>query len=115
MAAEESSSHDIRISVQAHEFLLPPVRDAMVIGRNSPVGCMAMQRALGLLSTAAFESIEIPDHPIISDFIVRQDILRRVSRERLVQFIVQRIAPLMGDTEILQLDLRVIIDMEAKL
>ena len=102
-------------TLRAHEFILPPVRDALVIGRNSPVGCMAMQRALGLLSTALFESIEIPDHPTISDFNVRKDILRRVSRERLVQFIVQRIAPLMGDTEVLHLDLEIVIEVEAGL
>ena len=104
-----------RITARAREFALPPVRDALVIGRRSPVGCLALQRALGLLSTAAFESIEIPDHPTISDFIVRQDILRRVSREQLVEFVIQRLAPLLGDTEILHLELEIVIELEAGL
>lgn len=115
MAEGARSPHDIRITVRAHEFVLPPVHDGLIIGRNAPVGCTAMQRALGLLSTARFESVEIPDHPTISDFIVRTDILRRVSRERLVQFVVQQIAPLMGETEVLRLDLEIVVHLEAEL
>ena len=114
-AGKTNDPSEARITIRAHEFFLPPVRDALVIGRRSPVGCVAMQRALGLLSTTPFESIEIPNHPIISDVVVRQDILRRVSRERFVQLIIERIAPLMGDTEVFQLEWDIVFEVETGL
>jgi hypothetical protein len=103
---------EVRLRVRVREFALPPVRDALVIGRQSPVGCVALQRALALLTTDPFESIEIADHPTISDLIVRRRLLLRIPRDQLIQFVIQRIAPLMGDNEVLHLDLEVEVEME---
>jgi hypothetical protein len=119
MATQKDSAspenREVRLRVRAREFCFPPVRDALIIGRRSPVGCVAMKRALALISPNSFEAIEIPDHPTVSDLLVRQHLLLRVSRDRLIQFVLQRIAPLMAETECLHLELEVEVEMEAGL
>jgi hypothetical protein len=70
----------------------------------APIGCTSFCKALELLVTIPFEHIEIDDD-VIGDLVVRQAILRKVSKEYLVDFVVQRIKPLMGPEEILHLDL----------
>lgn len=112
---ERPDDREVRLRVRAREFVLPPVRDVLVIGARSPVGCVAMQRALSLLSPDTFEAIEISDHPVITDVVVRQNLLRRISRERRIGFIIERIAPLMGEVEILHLDVEVELEIEAAL
>ncbi|MGR8936048.1 MAG: hypothetical protein ACU837_16970 [Gammaproteobacteria bacterium] len=102
--------------VKAHirEFTIPPVRDGLVLGRESPIGCVAMRRALELLIAAPFEYIEIEDD-IVKDILVRQTLLRRVPADKLVDFVLRRIKPLMSSDEILYLELNAEILIEDEL
>jgi hypothetical protein len=90
----------IRISVHVGEYAIPPLKDMLVLGRDAPIGCIAMRRAIELLVKVPFEHIELDDE-VISDILVRQPILRRVSRDELVDFVVTRMKPLMGSEEVL--------------
>lgn len=103
---------EARVRLRAREFLIPPVRDALLIGRRSPVGHVAMQRSLSLLSPDTFESIAVADHPTVSNLLLRRTILLKVPRDRLVAFLLDRLAPVMADSEILQVELDVEIEME---
>ncbi len=103
---------EIRVRLRAREFVIPPVRDALIIGRRSPVGQVAMQRSLALLSADAFEPIPVADHPTVSDLLVRRTVLLKVPRDRLVAFLLDRLGPLMGETEILQVDIEAQIELQ---
>ena len=94
------------------EFVLPPIVDGLVLGRNSPVGPVAMGKALDLLSTTAFSHVAIEDD-VISDILVRTAILRKISAEQVKKFVVDEVKPLMGDDEIIHLTLDVEINLEA--
>jgi hypothetical protein len=45
------------------------------------------------------------DDDIISDILVRENILRRISREQLIAFVVSHIKPRLGIDEILQVEI----------
>ncbi len=112
METEASGKHSIRAHLT--EFGIPPVHDALVLGRHAPIGCKAFRRALELLIATPFEHIEIDD-PTISDILVRSAILRRVDRDKLIRFVLEEIAPHMSDTEVLHLDLEVRVTVERTL
>ena len=103
------AQHSLKVRVK--EFGIPPIRDGLVLGRNSPIGCAAIRKAIDLLVTSPFEHIEIRDE-IVSDLLVRSTILRRIPQEKLVNFVLQRIKPLMGPEEILHLDLDAEVTLE---
>ncbi len=92
------------------EFALPPIQDGLILGRLSPIGHVAVGKALSLLSTTAFEHVPVEDE-VIGDVLVRSAILRKVSAEELKAFILQEIKPIMGPEEILHLAL----DLEIRL
>lgn len=102
------------VKAQVREFAIPPVRDGLVLGLESPIGCVAMRRALELLIATPFEHIEIDDD-VIRDILVRQALLRRIPKNKLVEFVLRRIKPLMGIDEILYLDLNAEIHIEDEL
>lgn len=102
-----------RLRVQIREFKIPPVQDALVLGRRASVGCHAIRKALHLLTAAPFVHIEIDDE-VVSDLIVRDTVLRRFPRDRLVAFVLERIKPLMGEEEILHLEIETEIDLTAQ-
>jgi hypothetical protein len=109
----EKRSGDAKHSVRAHvrEFSIPPIHDALVLGRDAPIGCKAFRKALDLLMANPFEHIELNDDTI-SDILVRATILRRLPPQKLIEFVIQQIKPLMTATEVLHLDLDVQVTLE---
>lgn len=97
------AKHSVKARVR--EFAIPPIHDALILGRHSAIGCVAMRKALSLLTTQPFEHIEIKDDDVIGDVLVRAAILRRVPREKLVEFVRSHIKPMMSDNEVLHLDI----------
>ena len=91
---------------KVREVPVPPVRDALVLGRDSPIGCVAIRKSLDLLTLTSFEHIE-PDDDVVGDILVRKAILKRVPQDMLVAFVLAHIKPMMEADEILHLDLAV--------
>ena len=101
------------IRAQLTEFVLPPIDDGLVLGKSSPIGHVAVGKALSLLSTTSFDHIAIEDD-IIGDILVRTAIMRKISKDQLVAFVLNEIKPLMGEEEIIHLDLEVELTLESK-
>jgi hypothetical protein len=106
---EDRHQHSIKVRIK--EFGIPPIHDGLVLGKNSPIGCAALRKAIDLLVDSPFEHIEVDDE-VISDILVRNKILRRIPQNRLVAFVLKRIKPLMGPDEILHLDLEAEVTLE---
>lgn len=99
---QQSSVVAVRF-ITVEEFATPPIHDALVLGKQSPIGCMPLCKGLAFLQTAPFTHIEFEDD-VISDIIARESILRINGRENLIKLILERIKPLMTDLDILHMD-----------
>ncbi len=99
------------IRARVTEFLLPPIEDGLVLGRHSPIGHVAVSRALGLLSVTPFEHVQVDDD-VIGDVLVRSAILRKITPSQLRDFVLTSIKPFMGSEEIIQLNIDVEINLE---
>lgn len=107
-----TSEKKFHISARISEYAIPPLKDMLVLGKEAPIGCIAMRRAIELLIKTPFEHIELDDD-VISDVLVRQSILRRVSREGLVDFVITQLKPLMGSDEVLQAEVDINVFLSA--
>jgi hypothetical protein len=96
------NKHHLRARVR--EFRIPPIHEGLVLGRQAPIGSTAISKALKLLMAYPFVHIQIEDD-VVGDILVREAILRRLPKERLIEFVLNRIKPLMGPDEIIHLDL----------
>lgn len=88
------------ITAQVGEYAIPPLKDMLVLGKQAPIGCIAMRRAIELLVTATYAHIEIEDD-VISDILVRQHLLKRVSEDGLIDFVLKHVKPMMGADEVM--------------
>jgi hypothetical protein len=95
------------------EFLLPPIEDGLVLGRESPIGHVAVGKALSLLTTTPFEHVAVEDD-VIGDILVRSAILRKIPAQDLMDFVLREIKPVMGPEEILHLHLDVELRIESR-
>lgn len=105
-------STTVRLHIQ--EFSIPPVRDCLVIGRESAIGCVALKQALALLHGEPFEDLH-PKCDTIGDILIRATILQRIPRDEFVNLIVSRVAPLMGKHEIVLVNIEAEVILECQL
>lgn len=106
MAVQTQGGFLITVRMKVCEFAMPPVRDALVLGKDSPIGCQAMRRALAILQPAPYEHIELnPADDVISDILVRASVLKKVPREKLAELVLARCKPVMQPDECLHLDI----------
>ncbi len=105
----DTRKHTLRARVT--EFNYPPVHDALVLGKDAPIGHAAIRRAIDLLGINTFDHIQIEDD-VVSDILVRNSIVRRVGKDKLVEFVLRQVKPLMRPEEILHLHLDVEIHVE---
>ena len=102
----------IRVRLKALE--IPPIKDGIVIGRDAAMGGDAMLRTLKLMTNERFERIPVKDS-VIQDIIVRTAVLRKLGHERMLQFVLQRVKPVMSENELLMLDIEVELVLEDSL
>ena len=92
------------LQARIKEFAIPPITDGLVIGRDASIGTVALQKALNLLIPDHFEHLIIDDE-IIADVLIKSALLRRMTKDRLVKFIMEQIKPFMNAQDILQVQL----------
>ena len=114
MKEPSTDSSSIFVKVRTREFMVPPIRDCLVIGKKAPIGFVALKKALSLLHGAPFERLQ-PESDVISDILVRAAVLRKIPREKLIALVLARVAPLMADDELAQLDIEVEVVLEEQL
>jgi hypothetical protein len=105
----------VKIWLQCQEFKIPPIRDALVLGKNATIGCEAMRRALTLLHVEPFEHIDLSgddEDDVVGDVLVRRSVLNKVPRGKLIRFLVGRVKPFMTVDEILHLRVDVEVCLE---
>jgi hypothetical protein len=94
----------LRVRLRALE--VPPIKDGLVIGVDAAIGGEAMAHTLRLMTNEKFERIVLKDE-VIAELVVREAILRKLGRDRLLSFIMRRVKPIMAETELLLLDIEV--------
>lgn len=116
----EQSEHpannvSVNIRLEFQEFKIPPVRDALVLGKKAPIGNEAIRRSLTLLHAAPFEHIELKgenEDDVVSDILVRQSVLNKIPRNKLIRLILDRVKPFMAAEEILHLRIDAEVSLE---
>lgn len=103
-----------QVYLKVREFKIPAVRDGLVLGCKAQIGCYAIRKALHLLVAEPFVHLELEDE-VISDLIVREAVLRRFPKEQLVAFVLDKVKPLMGEEEILELEIDTEVLLDARL
>ena len=115
MMPASSSGPKFVLQARIKEFAIPPITDGLVIGREASIGTVALQKALNLLIPDHFEHLVIDDE-IIADILIKSILLRRLTKDRLVKFIMGQVKPFMSTQDILQvqLDLEILLTGEVE-
>lgn len=101
----DSDQDQLAVKMKLRVFMVPPINDALVIGKNAPIGSEAWRRALALLLVLPFVSIKIDDDEVIEEILVQKRILKKIPQEKLVGMIFSKVKPFMSPEEVIHLDI----------
>jgi hypothetical protein len=104
----------VTVTMKMSRFELPPVESALVVGRKSPIGSNALEKALAEIMPGAFQRVEV-QHPVIEAVIVRTADARLVNADKLVDMFVRNAEGVMQDTEALRVTCGVVISTTEEL
>jgi hypothetical protein len=90
---------------------LPPIKDGLVLARGAQVTAETLLQMLKLVSTDQFVRIPIEDD-LISDILIREPVLRKLTAGEIQGFVLDRIKPSMADGEVIavQMSIEVLIE-----
>ncbi len=102
-----------RVNIQLHftRYELPPLKDALIIGKRAPVGAQSINRAFQELSPGVFLLIPI-EHPIVEAVLIRTSVLRKLPQHELLSRLLHQADQMMDERDTLHvaLDFEMIVD-----
>jgi hypothetical protein len=113
--ADSPSTRQTRVSVKLREFDLPPVGDAVVIGKRAPIGPRALLESLERMLPGVYEMVPVEDHSVVEAVIINQRCTPMLERDRIVKLVLQNAAPLMHESSMLQVSLEAEVTIQVEL
>lgn len=99
------------ISLGFERAYLPPFRDMLVIGKRCSLGANGVSRSLELLVPNGFVMHDI-DHKDVSALIINRSIMKRITKEKILEILSTKVFPFMSDNEIIKVDFDILIRYE---
>ncbi len=82
------SSKKAEINMKFCEFEMPPMQDALLVGKKSPLGPESARRMVNILSPDQYEIIKI-EHECIEAIVIRKSLINILPKETLVNLIME--------------------------
>ena len=108
MVASSVSSTKTEITLRLSEFEMPPMQDALIIGRKAPLGFEAAKRMVDIISPNQYEVIKV-QHPIIEAVVIRKALMQMVDRDALVSIILGEGGKVANEATILKVQLNIVL------
>ncbi|RIH82400.1 hypothetical protein [Calidithermus roseus] len=104
--SREHSQKHLQLSLRAQPFEIPPLWDALLIGRGAPIGPEAARRMAESLSPGQFELIPLEgEGSVVEACLVRKKLLRLVEAESLVQLLLEECAQMLDEEAVIRVHL----------
>jgi hypothetical protein len=103
----------INIQLRFTRYEVPPLRDALIIGKRAPIGANSISRAFEELSPGAFTLIR-PEHRVVEAVLIRTSDLRKLPQQELLSRLLRQADQMMDESDTLHvaLDFEIIVDDE---
>ncbi|RKY48305.1 MAG: hypothetical protein DRP88_02515 [Candidatus Neomarinimicrobiota bacterium] len=111
-----NSSVYASIDFTISRFNLPPVGDALIVGKRTPIGPKALMNAINEMTPNLYKLINV-DHPYIEAVIIKKSSLRKVDEGKLVPRIIKNVEKFMDETDSLHvaIDIKIYVKEEIQL
>jgi hypothetical protein len=102
--ADVPPSRKIKLELRLTQYYLPPLDNALIIGRRAAIGANSVSRAFEELSPGTFRLIPV-EHHVAEAVLVRASDLRKLPEAELVRLLLSQADQIMDQTDTLHVKL----------
>jgi len=108
MSEDFGSVKKADITIRLSEFEIPPMQDALIVGRRAPIGPEAARRMVDILSPNQYEIIKV-DHPAIEAIVVRKALFNMLPQEKLIELLLEEGGKVANDSTIVKVQVSIVL------
>ncbi len=105
---ETSEKRQLELRISGQLFEIPPLWDALLIGREAPLGPEAARRMVESLAPGQFELLRIAKGPIEA-LLVRKTLLQALKSEHLTHILVEELLPILAEDQVVRAHVEVVL------
>ncbi|MGQ9557598.1 MAG: hypothetical protein ACUVTU_06555 [Desulfurispora sp.] len=80
---EQPANRTAEVRLRLSEFEIPPMQDALLVGRRAPIGPEAARRMVDALSPEQYQILRI-DHEVFEAVVIRKILLNLMPQDKLL-------------------------------
>ncbi len=104
------SSKKAEITVRLSEFEIPPMQDALLVGKKAPIGPEAVRHMVDALSPEQYIVVDV-NHAVIEALVIRKSLLRMIAQEQLVPLLLQETEKIISEGMVIKAQLNIAIQV----
>jgi len=110
MSKSVDSAKKAEITMRMSEFEMPPMQDALIVGRRAPIGPEAARRMVDILSPDQYEIVKV-DHPAIEAMVVRKALFNMLPQEKLVELLLEEGGRVANESTIVKAQVNIVLQV----
>lgn len=110
MSKSVDSAKKAEITMRMSEFEMPPMQDALIVGRRAPIGPEAARHMVDILSPDQYEIVKV-DHPSIEAMVVKKALFNMLPQEKLVELLLEEGGRVANESTIVKAQVNIVLQV----
>lgn len=110
MSKSVDSTKKAEITMRMSEFEMPPMQDALIVGKRAPIGPEAARRMVDILSPDQYEIVKV-DHPAIEAIVVRKALFNMLPQEKLIEIFLEEGGKVANESTIVKTQVNIVLQV----
>jgi len=108
MSKSLDSSKKAEIIMRITEFEMPPMQDALIVGRKAPIGPEAARHMVDVLSPGQYEIVKA-EHEAIEAIVVRKSLFNMLPKEKLIALLMEEGSKVANESTIVKAQVNIVL------
>lgn len=104
------STKKAEITMRMSEFEMPPMQDALIVGKRAPIGPEAARRMVDILSPEQYEIVKV-DHPAIEAIVVRKALFNMLPQNKLIELLLEEGGKIANESTIVKTQVNIVLQV----
>ena len=111
--SHSSASEPLRkaeMTIRLSEFEIPPMQDALLVGKKAPIGPEAVRRMVDALSPEQYEIIKI-EHQVFEAAVLKRSLLKLLPEEKLLPILLDECERVADEQAVVKAQVNIVIQV----
>jgi len=98
------------MTIRLSEFEIPPMQDALLVGKKAPIGPEAVRRMVDALSPEQYEIIRV-EHQVFEAAVLKRSLLKLLPAEKLLPILLEECERVADEQAVVKAQVNIVIQV----